>query len=57
MKDWYGDNWQSQLDFSRIINKQHFNRLKAYLTNSGRVAFGGGHDENDLWIEPTVLGE
>ncbi|CAG7815000.1 unnamed protein product, partial [Allacma fusca] len=55
MQAWYGSDWKSKPDLARIINAKHFNRLKSYLLNSGKVAVGGGYDEDDLWIEPSIL--
>lgn len=40
--------------FTKIVSKQHFNRLLPFLTN-GTVSIGGRYDEKTLIIEPTVL--
>lgn len=43
-------------DFSRIVNRGHFNRLKKMLDDSkGKIVMGGSMDEDDLFIEPTVV--
>ncbi|KAM4065622.1 aldehyde dehydrogenase family protein [Hirsutella rhossiliensis] len=43
-------------DFSRIVNKSHFDRIKAMLDNTkGKVVMGGSTDETSLFIEPTVV--
>ncbi|KAF4508002.1 hypothetical protein G6O67_004440 [Ophiocordyceps sinensis] len=43
-------------DFSRIVNKSHFNRIKAMLDNTkGKIVMGGSTDETSLFIEPTVV--
>jgi aldehyde dehydrogenase (NAD+) len=50
----FGFTPQTAADFGRIINERHFDRLTALL-DSGRVAVGGQHDRDDLFIAPTVL--
>lgn len=43
-------------DFSRIVNRAHFDRIKAMLDNTkGKVVMGGSVDESDLFIEPTAV--
>ncbi|PHH89854.1 hypothetical protein CDD83_5088 [Cordyceps sp. RAO-2017] len=43
-------------DFSRIINRAHFLRIKAMVDNTrGEVVMGGATDESRLFIEPTVV--
>jgi aldehyde dehydrogenase (NAD+) len=42
--------------YSRIINMQHFNRVKSLLERTqGKVLVGGGIDEQERRIEPTVV--
>ncbi|MFD5232459.1 aldehyde dehydrogenase family protein [Streptomyces qaidamensis] len=50
----FGTSPQTAADFGRIINERHFDRLTRLL-DSGRVAVGGQHDRDDLFIAPTVL--
>ncbi|MET9784725.1 aldehyde dehydrogenase family protein [Streptomyces canus] len=50
----FGASPQTSAGFGRIINERHFDRLTALL-DSGRVAVGGEHDRDDLYIAPTVL--
>ncbi|HLS06068.1 MAG TPA: aldehyde dehydrogenase family protein [Wenzhouxiangella sp.] len=50
----YGDDRLASADYSKIINRRHFDRLVGYLDN-GRIAAGGRHDSQTLRIEPTVL--
>jgi len=50
----YGENPQKSGDYGRIINRKHFNRLKNLL-GSGDIIHGGQTDEDDLYIEPTLL--
>ncbi|KAG8216922.1 NAD-aldehyde dehydrogenase [Butyriboletus roseoflavus] len=43
-------------DFSRIVNKSHFNRINGLLEKtSGTIVFGGQTDESRLFIAPTVV--
>ncbi|KAI9797050.1 MAG: hypothetical protein M1825_006271 [Sarcosagium campestre] len=43
-------------DFGRIVNSRHFHRIKAMLDNSnGKIVIGGTMDENEKFIEPTVV--
>src|SRR5690625_7935477 len=48
------DDRLDSVDYSKIINLRHFDRLVGYLDN-GRIAAGGRHDSQTLRIEPTVL--
>ncbi len=41
-------------DYPKIINEQHFNRIKGYL-NLGQTVFGGNYDQGKLTIEPTIV--
>jgi aldehyde dehydrogenase (NAD+) len=54
LKKMLGDNPQKSEDFGRIINKKRFSRLVSYL-GEGKVLAGGMVDEDDLYIEPTLL--
>ncbi|MEO6037943.1 MAG: aldehyde dehydrogenase family protein [Saprospiraceae bacterium] len=50
---------QATPDYSRIVNRNHFDRVQALLEDAvkqgGRVALGGPSDRNDRFIDPTVL--
>lgn len=50
----YGEKISQHLNFSRIINEKHFDRLKQYL-DDGNLVFGGKTDPSRLFIEPTIL--
>jgi aldehyde dehydrogenase (NAD+) len=50
----FGNNLKSSPDFPRIVNLQSFSRLKNYLKD-GDIYFGGNSDENDLYLDPTLL--
>ena len=54
IKSFYGDDIQNSKYYSRIINLKQFNRLKSYLDGQN-ILFGGKTDENDLFIEPTIV--
>ena len=52
-------SWQASKDFARIIDGQHFNRLKQLLDDTikdgAKIEIGGKFNENDNYIDPTVL--
>ncbi|RUO60721.1 aldehyde dehydrogenase family protein [Pseudidiomarina marina] len=52
----FGDDPQHSADYGRIVNRQHFDRLKTYL-NDGQIVFGGEFDGDDRYIQPTVLSD
>ena len=47
---------QQSPDYSRIVNKGHFDRIKKMLDDTqGKIVMGGTVDESDLYIEPTAV--
>ncbi len=50
----YGTDPRQSPDFGQIINKRHHQRL-CRLLDSGTVATGGQHNEEDRYIAPTIL--
>jgi len=50
----YGDKAKNSPDFARIINQEHFIRLKNLLKN-GTPVIGGKFLQQELFIEPTIL--
>jgi len=50
----YGKHPLANKDYVKIINKQHFNRLKKLLDN-GTIIAGGKVDEKQLKIAPTLV--
>lgn len=50
----FGNDIKSSPDFPRVVNKSSLNRLKEYLTD-GKVYFGGSFDDENLYLEPTIL--
>ncbi|KAF9617956.1 hypothetical protein IFM89_039249 [Coptis chinensis] len=58
IKKLFGENPREINSLSRIINKQHFLRLKNFLNDEevkASVVYGGSFDEENLFIEPTIL--
>ncbi|WP_145449815.1 aldehyde dehydrogenase [Staphylococcus epidermidis] len=54
--EFYGENIEKSLDFGRIVNQQHFNRLNDLIQiHKDNVVFGGNSSKEDLYIEPTLL--
>lgn len=50
----FGINIKSSPDFPRLINQNSLDRIKTYL-DDGEIYFGGTFDEEDLYMEPTIL--
>jgi aldehyde dehydrogenase (NAD+) len=61
LQDMYGsspDVWQNSVDFARIINNRHYNRLVSLMNDAlqtGKLVVGGLTDEADRYISPTVI--
>lgn len=54
LKSFYGDDINASVDYPRIINERHFDRLKD-LIDPSKVAIGGELIREDKYISPTVL--
>jgi len=54
VRQFYGDDPQQSPDYPRIINQEHFRRLRDLLTGE-RIKTGGQTDESDLYIAPTLI--
>jgi len=61
-KKFYGaenSDWQTCLDYARIIDKNHFQRLARVLNETiqagAKIEFGGDLNEDEKYISPTVL--
>ncbi|KAJ6171230.1 Beta-apo-4'-carotenal oxygenase [Penicillium chermesinum] len=55
-KEFYPNGAKDSPDYSRIINQNHFQRLKSMLDNTqGKIVMGGTLNEKELFIEPTVV--
>ncbi|KAL5831981.1 hypothetical protein ACOSQ4_017335 [Xanthoceras sorbifolium] len=58
IKKMFGENPRETNSVARIINKQHFTRLKNLLCDAmvkDTIVYGGSMDEDNLFIEPTIL--
>ncbi|KAF9192685.1 aldehyde dehydrogenase 3, member A2 [Haplosporangium sp. Z 767] len=54
--EFYGASVQASASYGRIVNQNHFLRLKGLLDQTkGKVVVGGELDENDLFITPTIV--
>lgn len=56
IRKFYGADPQKSEDYARILNRKHFERLKAFI-NPEKVLFGGEIHEEELYIAPTVMME
>lgn len=54
IKHFYGDTPETSSSYPRIINAKHFHRL-ARLMQNGKIIHGGKINEDDLFIEPTLI--
>lgn len=54
IQEFYGDAPKQSPDYPRIVNRDHFDRLKGYL-KEGTIYCGGETDESENYISPTVL--
>ncbi|MFQ5445756.1 MAG: aldehyde dehydrogenase family protein, partial [Saprospiraceae bacterium] len=61
IREFYGDSPTSSASFPRMVNRGHFERVKGYLENAvsggANVAIGGASNEEENYIEPTILTE
>ncbi|QHO30776.1 Aldehyde dehydrogenase family 3 member [Arachis hypogaea] len=59
IKKMFGENPRESKSIARIVNKQHFLRLKSLINSDPKVkesvVLGGSFDEDNLFIEPTIL--
>ncbi|XP_015785288.1 aldehyde dehydrogenase, dimeric NADP-preferring [Tetranychus urticae] len=56
IEEFYSDDPKTHKDYGRIININHFKRLvKLIEDNKSKIVFGGNYDEQELYIEPTVM--
>ena len=52
----YSINQQQSADYPRIINKKNWERLINF-TKEQNLVYGGKHDENKLFLSPTLIDE
>lgn len=50
----YGNDAATSYEYGKIINEGQFDRLVSYL-DGGNVIFGGKHNRDALYIDPTIL--
>ncbi|HEX6848357.1 MAG TPA: aldehyde dehydrogenase [Chitinophagaceae bacterium] len=55
VKDFFTDKPEQCYNYGKIINQKQFDRLSGYLSGS-KIIFGGRTDKQQLFIEPTLLG-
>lgn len=52
----YGSRLGESKDYARIVNHRHFDRLRKIIeAERDNILYGGGMDENSLFIEPTLI--
>ena len=54
LKEFFGENPQLSVDYGRIINERHFDRIIG-LIQTDKITIGGKTDRSDLYISPTIL--
>lgn len=54
VQQFYGETPESNVDYPKIINDKHYERLKGLLKDN-RVRFGGRYNDETLKIAPTCL--
>ena len=56
LQHFFGSNAFESYNYGKIVNEKQFNRIVKYL-GDGKIIYGGKHNEEQLYIEPTLLGE
>jgi acyl-CoA reductase-like NAD-dependent aldehyde dehydrogenase len=54
IRDFYGEDPMQSVDYARIINDRHFQRL-THLLSDGNIIAGGKTDSTNLYIAPTLI--
>jgi aldehyde dehydrogenase (NAD+) len=54
LKVFYTDNAAKSVDYPRIVNQKHFDRLKELIITD-KIAFGGHLNREENFIDPTVM--
>lgn len=54
IKEFYGEDVINNLEYPKIINEKHYNRLEALLENQ-TIIWGGNKNKDLLKIEPTLI--
>ncbi|MDW0115921.1 aldehyde dehydrogenase [Sporosarcina thermotolerans] len=56
IRDFYGEEVSASVDYGRIVNSKHFDRLSELIQKEKKnIVFGGKMDRDDLFISPTIL--
>lgn len=56
IRNFYGENSAESVDYGRIVNVKHFDRLTELIKQEAKhIVFGGNSDRDDLYISPTIL--
>ncbi|KAG0244317.1 Aldehyde dehydrogenase [Actinomortierella wolfii] len=56
IQEFYTNNPQESNSYGRIVNNNHFQRIKKLLDETkGKIVAGGETDENDRYIAPTIV--
>lgn len=56
IKKFYSGNPLNSLDYGRMINERHFNRITAMIEReSSQIIYGGQFERTELYIAPTLL--
>lgn len=56
LREFYGQNIHQSPDYGRIVNLKHYHRLTSLLNSAQmNIVFGGHSDEDERYIEPTLL--
>lgn len=54
-KTFFGPDAAKSHDYGRMIHQKHFDRLMAMLPEADRIVYGGRHNREDLYLEPTIV--
>jgi len=54
IRAFYGENPSVSVDFGRIVNEKHFDRL-VNLMKDGQIIAGGEYERESLYISPTII--
>ena len=59
LREAFGENPQASASYARMVTRKQYGRVKGYLhealAKGARLEAGGGTDDADLYIEPSVL--
>lgn len=56
LNDFFPGGAKSSPDYARLVNKGNYTRIKKMLDETkGKIVIGGACDEDELFIEPTVV--